>query len=160
MKYYITGLVRCLADVVVEAESYDEAAKLAAEQCLTGNPIQKPTFEVLNIATKLPDEEFDKVYDEVDDVEERIEENEALCDESEEDEEDYEAYEEFLKAAKEAAKEVVKEDEEAGCCKFNKNKKCCGKCKVKKLDDDEFMHIYPLIALIERMQGGDEWDFV
>lgn len=155
MKYYITGLIRCLADVVVEAESYDEAAKIAAEQCLTGNPIQKPTFEVLNIATKLPNEEFDKVYDEADDVEERIEENETLCDESEEDDEDYETYEEFLKAAKEA----VKAGSENGYCKFNKNKKCCGKCKPKKISTCE-IGIYPLIDLIERLHGGDEWDFV
>lgn len=154
MKYYVTGLVRCLAGIVVEADTFDGAVIAAKKECLKADPIEHPYFEVASVecTDALSGEPIADHYDFADemqeDVEERIEENEKVCNE------DGDPSEEEVAAVKEKIKKA--------CCRLNKNKKCCGKCD-KKPEIEGFMFVsdHPLIDWLESITGGDdEWDFV
>ena len=49
MKYYVTGLVKCIAGINVEANSIEEAVAIAKENCLCGDPLDPPEFDVESV---------------------------------------------------------------------------------------------------------------
>ena len=150
MKYFVEGVVRCLAGIEVEADSYDEAADIARTRCLEAEPLLPPSFRVVRLSPveDEPDSFEDIDLEEVDDVVDRIEENEKVCNDTKDEE----------PSEEEAVEEKIKK----ACCKLNKNKKCCGKCgKKPEIEGFMFVSDHPLIDLIESITGGDdEWDFV
>lgn len=49
MKYYVTGLVKCVAGIDVEADSIEEAVAIAKKNCLCGDPLDPPEFDVESV---------------------------------------------------------------------------------------------------------------
>lgn len=49
MKYYVTGLVKCIAGIDVEADSIEEAVAIAKKNCLCGDPLDPPEFDVESV---------------------------------------------------------------------------------------------------------------
>lgn len=150
MKYFVEGVVRCLAGIEVEADSYDEAADIARTRCLEAEPLLPPSFKVtrLSPAEDEPDSFEDVDLEKADDVVDRIEENEKVCNDTKDED----------PSEEDAVKEKIKKV----CCNLNKNKKCCGKCgKKPEIEGFMFVSDHPLIDWIESITGGDdEWDFV
>lgn len=141
MKYYVTGLVRCIAGLEVDADSIEDAMRVAKEKCLHGDPLEIPEFDIESVvrtfgendsSETVPAEEIAKACDRLEELfnDDNTEGDEPAC------------------------------TKECGS-KSNKNKKCCS-CKKKPCSESfECISLFPLIDWLESLEeGDDEWDCV
>lgn len=147
MKYFVEGVVRCMAGIEVDAESYDDAAKVAKMKCLEADPLLPPQFMVTGISPV--DVEDDEVDDEEDFDDADVKSVKRADIASKENISD------LMEVIKSAFKTEAVGNKCKGCDKANGNKNKCT-CKGKS-SSCSILGLYPLF---DWFSGGDEWDFV